>query len=376
MRNVLGLTAPPRPPTRRVRWTVLGVLVVFLGAGLLHPGPSERIAALGAALAAVSGAVSTLGPARPRVPAAVLAAAGVAVVGHGAASCVGWFGLCTLASWIAGTEGPAILLAYWAAALALMVVELTAIEVDSGWVAWMAGTTVSVGASVFARRQHILVTQLRDAQAGLAARAQAEERNRIARELHDVIAHSLTVSLLHVSSARLAVADAPEDAARSLAEAERLGRASLDEVRHAVGLLRDPGAPDPATPLPGSTDLPTLLAGFRAAGTELRAQVADGFAALPATVGLIVYRIVQEALTNAAKHAPSAPVVVDVGIDPDEVTVDVQSAAAPPPGTGPGLGLVGMRERAESVGGTCTAAPGGLGWRVHAVLPLAPRPAA
>ena len=186
------------------------------------------------------GAVTTLGPARGRLPGAVLAAAGVAVVGHGSASCVGWFGLCTLASWVAGTEAPADPGRVLGGVAGVLVVELTAIEHDSGWAAWIAGTTLSVGASVFARRQHILVTQLRDAQAGLAARAQAEERNRIARELHDVIAHSLTVSLLHVSSARLAVADAPEDAARSLAEAERLGRASLDEVRHAVGLLRDP----------------------------------------------------------------------------------------------------------------------------------------
>ena len=96
------------------------------------------------------------------------------------------------------------------------------------------------------RRQRDLLVQLREAQAGLAQRAQAEERNRIAREMHDVIAHSLTVSLLHVSSARLALADDPDEAARALAEAERLGRESLDEVRHAVGLMRGPTDPDEA----------------------------------------------------------------------------------------------------------------------------------
>src|SRR6185437_12005903 len=106
----------------------------------------------------------------------------------------------------------------------------------------------------FGRRQRDLLVQLREAQAGLAQRAQAEERNRIAREMHDVIAHTLTVSLLHVSSARLALADDPDEAARALAEAERLGRESLEEVRHAVGLMRGPT--DRMRPLPAVATSP------------------------------------------------------------------------------------------------------------------------
>src|SRR4029077_12178919 len=112
---------------------------------------------------------------------------------------------------------------------------------DPGWGAWMAGTTLTVLAGLLIRHEIDLVFQLREAQAGLAERARSEERNRIARELHDVIAHTLTVSLLHVTSARLAVEHDLDDAARSLAEAERLGRASLDEVRMAVGMLHQDG---------------------------------------------------------------------------------------------------------------------------------------
>ncbi|MGI8751611.1 MAG: histidine kinase [Acidimicrobiales bacterium] len=101
----------------------------------------------------------------------------------------------------------------------------------------MVGTALTVLASMLLRHELDLVSQLRAAQAGLAGRARAEERNRIARELHDVIAHTLTISLLHVTSARLAVEFDPDDAARALAEAERLGRDSLEEVRAALGLL-------------------------------------------------------------------------------------------------------------------------------------------
>ena len=112
---------------------------------------------------------------------------------------------------------------------------------DPGWGAWTAGVSFTVLAALLIRHQLTLVEQMRGLQADLAQRSRAEERNRIARDLHDVIAHSLTVSLLHVSSARLAVEHDPEDAARALADAERLTRQSLADVRATVGLLRATG---------------------------------------------------------------------------------------------------------------------------------------
>ncbi len=124
------------------------------------------------------------------------------------------------------------------AAEVLLIAHLLFPHVDAGWTPWVAGVAISAGGAALIVRQQELVIQLRAAQAGLAERSRAEERNRIARDLHDVIAHSLTVSLLHISSARLAVSEDPGDAERALAEAERLGRQSLEEVRSIVGLMR------------------------------------------------------------------------------------------------------------------------------------------
>ena len=106
---------------------------------------------------------------------------------------------------------------------------------EPGWASWIAGTVFTVTACIFDQRQRSLLAQLHEAQAGLADRARADERNRIAGEMHDVIGHALTVSLLHVSSARLALDDDPAEAKESLAEAERLAQQSLAEVRAAVG---------------------------------------------------------------------------------------------------------------------------------------------
>ena len=112
------------------------------------------------------------------------------------------------------------------------------------------------------------MVQLRAAQDELAERSRAEERNRIAAEVHDVIGHALTVSLLHIGGARLALDEDPQEARRSLSEAERLTRDSLEEVRATVGLMRT-DLPDRRTPLPGAGDLPALVESFRRAGSDV-----------------------------------------------------------------------------------------------------------
>ncbi len=111
-----------------------------------------------------------------------------------------------------------------------------------------------------------------------------------------------------------------------------------------------------------------MLEGFRAAGVDLDGGVDSDLDTLPATVGLAAYRILQEALTNAAKHAPRARVTVRVVVDQGALLLDVDSSGRP--GRGTGFGLLGMRERARSLGGRCEAGPGGPGWRVHAEIPL------
>ena len=217
-------------------WVALAVFTVFVAIGLGRMNPSVAAAAA-AAVVAVGAGVLLARQRRPLLVYAAVATGGIAVLGHGMPSNVGWFAACLLGAWCGLIGGRRDGLVYWAAALALFAVEWLWFKPDPGWGAWMAGVTLSVLGGLLIRHEIDLVSQLRAARAGLAERATAEERSRIARELHDVIAHTLTVSLLHVTSARLAVEHDLADAARALAEAERLGRESLAEVRLAVGML-------------------------------------------------------------------------------------------------------------------------------------------
>ena len=139
-------------------------------------------------------------------------------------------------------------------------------------------------------------------------------------------------------------------------------------------MLREDDAADRISPLPGAGGLPALVEQFRSAGADVTLTVEGDIAVLPATTGLAAYRIAQEALTNAAKHAPGAPTEVGLRVRAGEVTLTADSRTVPgkaaSAGAGPGLGVISMRERAESVGGSCEAGPGGRGWLVRARLPL------
>jgi signal transduction histidine kinase len=372
--------ASPLPagfPAGWVRWAGLGLFTALVAVGLVRLNPGPAAAAVAAAVAIGAGA-GLAQQRRPLLAYAAVATAGVAVLGNGASTDVGWMAVCLIGTWCALTGERREALLYWAGALILFAAEWLWTHPDPGWGAWMAGVTFSVLLGLLIRQQIDLVAQLREAQAGLADRARAEERNRIGRELHDVIAHTLTVSLLHITSARLAVEHDPGDAARALAEAERLGRESLDEVRLAVGMLHQDGDRDRTTPLPSVDELPALVERFRSAGADVTLTIDGDTGRLHATTGLAIYRILQEALTNAVKHAPGSFTAVRLGVDTAAVRLAVDTAAvrlavhsAARPGTGAGLGVVSMRERAESLGGSCEAGPGGRGWLVTASLPLA-----
>jgi len=358
----------------RARWAGIVVFAAVTVAGVIRLNPSAAAAVAGAVVAVGAATLLVLGW-RPVLLYATVATAGIAVLGNDMSSNIGWFTVCLLAGWcvLAGTRREG--LAYWAGTMLMFAAEWIWGRPDPGWGAWMAGTTLTVAFSLLIRHDRDLLRRLRQAQAGLAEQARAQERNRIARELHDVIGHTLTISLLHVQSARLAVEHDPADAGHALAEAERLGRECLAEVRTTVGMLREDDAADRTAPLPGAGGLPALVEQFRSAGADVTLAVEGDAAGLPATTGLAVYRIAQEALTNAAKHAPGAPTEVRLTVSPREATLTADTRAAPARGpgadAGPGLGMVSMRERAESVGGSCEAAPGGRGWLVRARLPLA-----
>jgi signal transduction histidine kinase len=338
---------------------------VGFGLGRSQPAPLPIPVTLIALAAATAVSIPLVSP---LLLYAVVCMAGIAVICDARSANVGWLAVPLIGGWCALTGGRRAGLAFLIAELALFTVEWVWIRPDAGWSAWLAASLLTFCLGELLRHQFDLVEQLRAAQSELASKARAEERNRIARDLHDVIAHTLTVSLLHVMSARLAVEHDPADASRSLAEAERLCRDSLSEVRTAVGMLREDGDVEGLAPLPGVDGLPNLVERFQSAGVNVTLSTEGEANRLPATVGLAVYRILQEALTNVVKHAPGSAAGVRLVISAGAATLSVHSAGTP--GTGSGHGLLSMRERAESLGGSCTAGPDRRGWLVSASFPI------
>jgi len=359
---------------RRSGWAGLAVFAGFLAIGVFSRAGDDLVGAAGGAALGLAGAVPLfLVRSRLALAGVALAGAGVVVAGNADSRDVGWFALLVIVAWAILALGIRPGVACWAAGVAVFASEWAWAVKDPGWAPWTAGLSVTAVAMVMVRHQLVLVEALRAAQAGLAERSAAEERNRIAREIHDVLAHCLTVSLLHISAARLAVETDPADAARALVEAERLARQSLEEVRATMGLL-DAGAGPPgvAPPVPGAGQLPDLVDQLRRAGATVHLAVEGNPDDLPATTGSALFRIEQEALTNAAKHAPGSAVEMRLDITGDRVEFGVETCG--PAGHGSGMGLQGMRERARAVGGSCSAGPYRNGWRVHACLPVSDAP--
>ncbi|CAI9401076.1 sensor histidine kinase [Nocardioides sp. T2.26MG-1] len=209
------------------------------------------------------------------------------------------------------------------------------------------------------------------------ALAASDERARIAREMHDVVAHGLSVIVVQADGARYAAGRDPAAAAAALEAISATGRASLTEMRRMLGLLRsDPDANGTALrPQPGLADLDALVAEAGAAGAHVDATFPADVSGVPDGVALTTYRVVQEALTNVRKHAgPEVAVRVEVRVADGtgiEVLVEDDGRGAAAPSDGRGLGLAGMRERVTVHGGTVEAAPRpGGGFRVAARLPL------
>ncbi|MFD7258680.1 sensor histidine kinase [Streptomyces sp. NPDC059874] len=237
-------------------------------------------------------------------------------------------------------------------------------------------TLFAVGAAEVVNRRH------REAEAHhrlLADRAVAEERRRIARELHDIVAHHITTMQLMAGGARANLSHDPEVAREALVTLEGSGRLALREMRQLLDVLRAGEEPEDTLPAPqpGAADLDRIVAEARLAGTETEFTVDGPVRPLPPTVGLTVFRIVQEALTNTRKHAGRrARARVRLTYGPQEVGVEVRDdgAGAQPPAGRPaqrsGYGLIGMRERVALQGGTLEAAAlDEGGFRVAARLP-------
>jgi signal transduction histidine kinase len=209
------------------------------------------------------------------------------------------------------------------------------------------------------------------------------ERARIARELHDVVTHNVSVMVVQAGAARKVMDAAPEQAREALLAVEAGGRAAMAELRHVMGLLTmngdgsEPSAIDLA-PQPGLDQLPMLAERVRATGVPVEVFVTGTPTPLPPGVDLVAYRVVQEALTNTVKHADGASVRISVAYSADELRIEVvdtggTTAASAISGLGEGRGLIGMRERLAVYGGTLIAGkrPTG-GYRISAVIPLNP----
>jgi signal transduction histidine kinase len=232
------------------------------------------------------------------------------------------------------------------------------------------------GVLVRARRQAVSLAARSAALQRQAEQSAADERARIARELHDIIAHHLSVVVLHAAGARASGGADPA----TLEEIEHSGRQALTETRRLFGVLRDPDVETGRAPQPGISELPALAGRLRAAGLEVSLSIHGDHAALPPGVNVSAYRIVQEALTNVLKHAGPARADVTVGCADSAVTIEVTDDGlgnpAPPALTGGqgatgGQGLAGMRERVALFGGDLRAGPRpGGGFTVCARLPM------
>jgi signal transduction histidine kinase len=211
-------------------------------------------------------------------------------------------------------------------------------------------------------------------------RRASEERLRVARELHDVLAHNISLINVQAGVALHLMDEQPEQARTALTAIKQASKDALGELRSVLGVLRQPDDEAPLDPAPTMARLDTLLDQARAAGLDVRVDVEGAPRPLPSPVDLAAFRIVQEALTNVTKHAGPAAATVHVRYGDDELVVAVdddgpQTGTPVAPAHGTGSGLVGMRERAAALGGDVVAGPrAGGGFHVLATLPIGPRP--
>ncbi|HEX4903445.1 MAG TPA: sensor histidine kinase [Acidimicrobiales bacterium] len=292
--------------------------------------------------------------------------------------------LYTLAAHVDRPRSLTVGLVIGAALVAVMITGVFAEEEDLPALAVVGNVIIlatawTVGDSVRSRHSYLAEVEARAAAAEregerAAEKAVQDERVRIARELHDVVAHSVSVMVVQAAAAQRVLGREPEQAAEALGVIERTGRDALDELRRLLGVLREDQAGAATAPQPTAGDVAALVEQARQAGVDVALTVDGDVAQLPVGVGLTVYRVVQEALTNVVKHAGPAHVDVRVRCG-DAVEIEVSDD-----GRGPrlgdalpsaGQGIIGMRERVELFGGELHVGPRpGGGFRVRATLPV------
>lgn len=238
------------------------------------------------------------------------------------------------------------------------------------WI-WACGMVIGWAYGTSIGQQWDLIDELERTRTKLAESAVADERRRIARELHDVVGHSFSVVLLHLSGARMILDSSPEEASAALRDAEDVGRRGMEELHQALLLMRD--GTESLAPVEAS-DLDALVGRYRAAGMQVDLVIDGDLRDLPAGPSLVLHDVVREALTNVVKHGADPAATIRITIDRHHDTVDVQVGnlrrpEPTPDTTGAGLGLPGLEHRVAAVGGTFDARPSGDRWLVTARMP-------
>ncbi len=332
---------------------------------------------------AVAGAAASFVAARHLAP--------VALVGVGSVLLLGMWPAAVVAGYFLGASNQSRrLVAAWTGGVSLLVLArgLAPDTPDAleGWgnviasVVMFVALPVIVGSWVRERRRVVdalreraeRVERERDA---VVAEERARERSRIAREMHDVVAHKVSLMVIHAGAIDMATSE--PSTRREAQLVHELGRQALSNLRDVLSVLRETRQHTSTRPLPGTADLDELLEHSRQAGlTVVRQDRGSSIADVPAAVGAGVFRVVQEALTNVHRHAGDATVHVSFGWWSNAVEVSVTDrprgpAPVAPPGPGSGLGLVGLSERVSALGGTFAAEPGPDGaFAVRVHLPL------
>jgi signal transduction histidine kinase len=232
---------------------------------------------------------------------------------------------------------------------------------------WVVGRAVA--------RQERLVVELKKTRRQLAEQVLLAERRRIARDVHDFVGHGLAAVMLQVTSARHVLRRDAEAAEEALRSAEEVGRRSMHELRRTVALLRSDDEAGVAAPLPTASEIPALIEQARAGGLAVDLHTRGDLSRIPPSVGLALYRIVQEALANAARHAPRARTMLGLELTDGRVALLAETSGpvvAYPASERerPHYGLIGMEERATALGGRFAAGPTRDGWRVRCELPV------
>jgi signal transduction histidine kinase len=368
-------------------WLLAGVLTVLSVIGQLMVRESGLADPTVLTVALAIGGSLPLGW-RRRSPTLVLLAVTLSQMGIEALNAAGgWLGVIiaayTLGAYRSGRE-------LWRAAISCVMVIIAfviigALHGDAPWQAVISAPVVVAGAVLVGDKMRLR----RERSADLAERAEhaerersllanqhvQDERTRIARELHDVVAHSVSLMVIQTAAARRQLLAGPEGVDASLEAVEETGRTAMNEMRRILGVLRDTSGAVSLAPQPGLAAIEVLTAAATDLPVSVRSQ--GNLAHLPTGVEVSAYRIVQEALTNVRRHAgPVHQVDVSMVREGSSLTVEVTddgrgAAASAAEETGTGFGLVGMRERVAAFDGQLTAGPRpGGGWRVRAVFPV------